>query len=329
LKNVVNLRALELSFWHSGQSSFYPLGESIGKLAQLQYLSLSQSFIYPFGYTFENDRMDDNVFSHIAKHCANLKDVHLSSFYAVTNVTWEAFAQYCHNIRSFSIEDCGLGIDVASATALVKISPSTLRYLAILPRFVGNISSYLPQAGLAYVTDEAVDVITKFRMSFASDVVIFTRRDPVRHRSVMLINVVPPQRGAQLSSSTPATAPAHAPAPAPAGSASSSASGVTLPPVDSTLSSSLSADALQEDVTGVAAAQGTNSMSLWPVAYDMSKMSPCNDLKSLFGVLIDGGTSGEAYYKHLVSIGHMAAFRMYMDQQLLPFSYFQNYQQYK
>lgn len=262
-----------MSFWHN-DAAFDVLAEALGSLHSLQYLSLSQSFYYPHGYSLEQDTMNDAFFVQIAMKCVNLRDVHLSSFYAVTNETWKAFSKYCHRIRSFSIEDCGLCIDAEGARALISISPSVLRNLVVLPRYVGNVSSFLPSAGLPYVTDSAFPVFSLFRAR-SPEVNIFTRRDPVRHHSVMFINVVSmPIEGADSSTTQVST------------------------------------------------------RRPWPLAFDMEKMKPCDDLSSMFGILIDCGTAGESYYRHLVSIGHVAAFRMYMDQHLLPFSYFNLYGKY-
>ena len=126
---------------------------------------------------------------------------------------------------------------------------------------------------MPYVTDDALPILNSFRES-APHVVVFTRRDPVRHRSVMFINVMAP---------------------------------VSL------------------DSNGIAQVVPATQGSLnrpWPLAYDVARMEPCHELSSIFGILIDNGTSGESYYRHLVSIGHVAAFRMYLEHHLLPYSYF-------
>ena len=276
------MRAVEISFWHS-EASFDVLGEAIGSLKSLQYLSMSQSFYYPHGYSLEQDTMNDEVFAQIAKKCVCLRDVHFSSFYAITNATWRAFATHCPNIRSFSIEDCGLCIDKEGAIALTRIAPGVLKNLVILPRYVGNVSSFLPSAGMPYVTDEALPVLNTFRET-SRDVMIFTRRDPVRHSSVMFMNYMwPSQSQAGYFGAVPnATA-------------------------------------------GIRVSQPT----MQSVAFAHAQMAPCGELTGIFGVLIDGGTAGESYYRHLVSEGQVAAFRMYMDQHLLPYSYFSNYSAYR
>ena len=185
-------------------------------------------------------------------------------------------------MRSFSIEDCGLGINKEAAEALVRISPASLKYMCILPRYAGNVSNFLPSAGQPYLTDEAIVVINRFRDS-CDRVVLFTRRDPVRHRSVMFVKVAMPE-----------------------------------------VSDSCGLD-LNQASNGPQPAMST----FWPLAFDISNMAPCSDLSSLFGIVIDSGASGSAFYSSLVAKGELAAFRMYMDSHLLPYSYFRNYEAYK
>ncbi len=150
------------------------------------------------------------------------------------------------------------------------MAPKSLRYLTILPRYVGNVSNYLPGAGLPYVSDAAIPIFKRLRIS-RSNVILFTRRDPVRHKSIVFINVA-------------------------------MKTAITIAPVQVT-------NAGDSPVA-------SSSVSMPPTASAVSEIS------SIFGILIDSGTAGERFFKYCVSLGHVAAFKMYYNQQLLPVSYF-------
>jgi hypothetical protein len=94
----VNLQAFSLSFWQDFRveaGSFSLLGSCISSIPKLKYLSLSQSVLYPETYLVEDDEMTDVVFETMASNCKNLRDVHLGSFYAVTNATWKVCLIHC------------------------------------------------------------------------------------------------------------------------------------------------------------------------------------------------------------------------------------------
>jgi hypothetical protein len=185
----------------------------------------------------------------------------------------QAFAEHSLKLRSFSIEGCGAVIDRDAARYFRNLSPSTLRYLTVLPR---EASDPMRSPDQPYLTDGAVAVMQSF-WEQRPNVLVFTRRDRVRHKTIMFSRNNPAKASHNaLSPVVYVTANAHYTA------RSSGDSGKV--------------------VTGVVP------------RYSL--------VRDVFGFNIDSGIAAERHYRSLVASGHIAAFRMYDEQQLLPRSYF-------
>jgi hypothetical protein len=178
----VNLQAFSLSFfWQDCKvktTSFADLGASIGNLSKLKYLSLSQSLLYTENYQLFEDDIGDALFERLTQGCPLLRDVYLGYFYAVTPLTWQLFSQNCPNLRSMSIEDCGVALTAEVMAALTGMSARAngLRYLTLLPRSPGNVSAFVPAKKQAYVTAGAMDTLVNF-LDLNSGLTVFMKLD--------------------------------------------------------------------------------------------------------------------------------------------------------
>ena len=177
------------------------------------------------------------------------------------------------NLRSFSIEGCGAVIDRDAARYFRSLAPATLRYLTILPR---EASDPMRSPDLPYLTDGAVATMQSF-WELRPQVLVFTRRDRVRHKTVM------------FSRNNPAKASHN-----------------TLSPV-----------------VYVTANAHYTAQSNGEAGKMVTGVVPRYSLvRDAFGFNIDSGIAAEKHYRSLVASGHIAAFRMYDEQQLLQRSYF-------
>ncbi len=196
----------------------------------------------------------------------------------------QCISKSCTKLRSLSIEDCGQGIDADTARILVSMASPFFKYLTLFPRYAGGVSVFLPSSDRSYVSAAAARVL---RDNMPSRVTVFTRLDAAAEESVAGLSdesII-----ATINDRLKSVAIGSAPS---------------------------SSSTLCNDLVSPSSVALEHMPSCPPLF--RSAGAPLNG----FGLYVGSDLPADRIYAPLVSIGHVAAFRMYDDTQLLPLSYF-------